>query len=83
MAALFMSEFPRKDLEELSITDIWLMIRNTYLYAENYAYKGIAEGQRPSPEYTDHGWYYCRRLLTIAGYRTADILKRVLKKVNI
>lgn len=83
LATLFMSEFPRKDLEELSITDIWLMIKNTYLYAETYAYKGIEEGQRPSPEYTDQGWYLCRRLLTIAGYRTADILKKLLPQVNL
>jgi hypothetical protein len=35
-----MIEFPRASLNELSITDIWLMIRNTYLYAATYAYKG-------------------------------------------
>ena len=83
LASLFMSEFTRQSLEELSITDIWLMIKNTYLYAENYAYKGISEGERPSPAYTDQGWYYCRRLLSIAGYRTADILKRVLKSISV
>lgn len=83
LATLFIQEFPRSSLEELSITDIWLMIKNSYLYAENYAYKGIREGERPSPEYTEKGWYYCRRLLTIGGYRTADILKKFLKKVTI
>ncbi len=88
-----MEEFPRASLSELSITDTWLMIYNTYLYAEKFAYKGkrrdriiwigIIEGDRPSPEYTDKAWYYCRRLITIAGYRTGDILKNLLSKISL
>eukprot|EP00831_Metopus_contortus_P003820 TRINITY_DN11401_c0_g1_i5.p2 TRINITY_DN11401_c0_g1~~TRINITY_DN11401_c0_g1_i5.p2 ORF type:complete len:131 (+),score=24.33 TRINITY_DN11401_c0_g1_i5:130-522(+) len=70
LAELFVQEFPRNSLEELTITDVGLMIKNTYLYAMTYAYEGIKEGARPSKEYTEKGWYYCRRLMAIAGYRT-------------
>lgn len=82
LAKIITDEFPRSSLKELSITDIGLMIKNTYLYALNYAYKGIIEGQRPTPLYINDGWYYCRKLIAMAGYRTANILKKLLPKIN-
>ena len=77
-----MNEFPRNSLKELSITDIGLMMKNSYLYAINYGYKEIEEGQRPSPTYINNGWYYCRRLIAMAGYRTTNILRKLLPKIN-
>lgn len=60
-----------------------MVIRNTHMYGRLYGYRGVKEGERPSGEYIENGWYYTRRLIALAGYRTADILKKLLPDIKL
>lgn len=80
-ASSWMIEFPRSTFaEELKQKDGNEIAKNTWNYAVNLFYKNIEESNEPSYDYQKQGYHYCKKLITLAGYRISDFLSEIFLK---
>ena len=76
MAASIMKEYPRDSLKkDLNIKNIKIMEKHMVLLASNEVYQGINENETPSQDYLSKNFELCKKLIALAGYRLADLLK--------
>ena len=89
IAQSLMRSFPRALFaDELSIKDVEAMAFNVAQYDMKYVYEGnlseldITFGQVPSTYYINSRWKLAQRMLALAGYRLADLMKEALDWIN-
>ena len=68
--------------DDVKILDPKEIIKGTHAYAKGKAYD-IKERDPPNQEYITSSFEYIQRVLALAGYRLADILKPILEKIKV
>jgi hypothetical protein len=72
--------FPREDMkEELRVTEFKEWAQESFKVAVDTVYEGIELNKHPTDRYLENGIQAAHRLMALAGYRLADLLRQIYK----
>lgn len=75
-----MSQYTRSDFStQLSETDYSIWAKESFELSKEYVYNGISNGATPSQAYIERGMEVANKQIVLAGYRLADLIRKIYK----